>query len=168
MRTPNVRRNRDCIHPEISRTFTFGAQGASQGQFYQLHLAKIRLNDQPIDWQLMDLSFLMRPAWDAHFDNMLRESDQHVLDALSSGLQTQLSKLHDTRACVFYDNVNEYSRIATQLGVMNDAKDGVHRSSYNGVVWIRWESNELFIRPRHKPQQQEPKEAKDADDDAKQ
>jgi alpha-1,3-mannosyl-glycoprotein beta-1,2-N-acetylglucosaminyltransferase len=34
LRTPEVRRGRSCIFPEINRVKTFGKQGSSKGQFY--------------------------------------------------------------------------------------------------------------------------------------
>merc|ERR1719316_702493 len=35
MRRPDVRHGRHCIRPEISRSYTFGEEGVSKGQFYK-------------------------------------------------------------------------------------------------------------------------------------
>lgn len=58
LREPQQRKGRDCIRPEVSRTFTFGREGSSMGQFYDQYLANIKLNQINIDWSLKDLSFL--------------------------------------------------------------------------------------------------------------
>ena len=48
------------MFPEISRTFTFGANGASGGQYYNEHLAHIRLNDVPVRFRELDLTYLYK------------------------------------------------------------------------------------------------------------
>merc|ERR1719343_1687856 len=58
MRRPDVRKGRQCIRPEVSRTFTFGEKGTSAGQFFKTHLSHIKLNTEAIDWSAQDLSFL--------------------------------------------------------------------------------------------------------------
>ena len=44
MRLPSQRKGRACIRPEVSRTKTFGKEGASHGQFFDSHLSKMVLN----------------------------------------------------------------------------------------------------------------------------
>lgn len=56
MRLPQIRNNRACIRPEISRTYTFGRSGVSGGQFFDKYLKTISLNKVPIDWSKIDLS----------------------------------------------------------------------------------------------------------------
>ena len=50
MRKPDVRKGRQCIFPEVSRTHTFGAKGASRGGFYRKHFANMMLNKDNTDW----------------------------------------------------------------------------------------------------------------------
>jgi hypothetical protein len=50
LRQPKVRKGRQCIFPEVSRTHTFGKVGTSGGQFYDQHLASMMLNKDNIDW----------------------------------------------------------------------------------------------------------------------
>ena len=47
LREAPQRRGRASIRPEVSRTFTFGAQGTSVGLFYRKYLANIELNGKP-------------------------------------------------------------------------------------------------------------------------
>lgn len=63
--------NRDCIRPEISRTYTFGEAGASGGQFYAQHLKPIKLNDRPVDWHGKELSYLLKDRWTPEFQATL-------------------------------------------------------------------------------------------------
>lgn len=55
MRLPETRKNRVCIRPEISRTYTFGRSGVSGGQFFDRYLKSILLNKVPVDWSKIDL-----------------------------------------------------------------------------------------------------------------
>jgi hypothetical protein len=57
LRLPENRRGRSIIRPEVSRTYTFGEHGSSQGQFYSEFLKPIQLNDaeHAVDWARKDL-----------------------------------------------------------------------------------------------------------------
>lgn len=57
LREPPQRKGRQVIRPEVSRTYHFGVRGTSSGQ-YSIFLEKIKLNDQPVAFDQMDLSYL--------------------------------------------------------------------------------------------------------------
>ena len=78
MRLQQQRRERHCIYPEVSRTYTFGAVGASQGQFFKDHLASIVLNKEPVDWRNEDLSYLQPNKWDDAFEAELHKASRIV------------------------------------------------------------------------------------------
>ena len=62
MRRPDVRKDRQCLRPEVNRVYHFGIkQGASFGQFNK-YLKKIKLNHNPIDWSLPENAERMRIA----------------------------------------------------------------------------------------------------------
>jgi hypothetical protein len=44
--------------PQVCRTYNYGEQGSSRGQFYRRYLQPIRLNDEDIAWEGADLSYL--------------------------------------------------------------------------------------------------------------
>jgi hypothetical protein len=50
LREPPQRRGRSCIFPEVNRVYTFGKEGASNGQFFDQYLKSIRLADTLVDW----------------------------------------------------------------------------------------------------------------------
>lgn len=50
LRMPDVRRGRQTVFPEVSRTRTFGNTGASGGQLFQQHLRDMKLNSVHVNW----------------------------------------------------------------------------------------------------------------------
>jgi GNT-I family len=50
MRRGDVRRGRQCLRPEVCRTYNFGERGSSAGQFYYRYLVPIRLNTVDVLW----------------------------------------------------------------------------------------------------------------------
>lgn len=61
MRLNKTRKGRQCIRPEVCRTYNFGALGSSKGQYFKRFLAPIRLSSAVIDWTQQDLSYLKLP-----------------------------------------------------------------------------------------------------------
>jgi hypothetical protein len=57
---PAQRKGRDCIHPQMSRTKTFGKIGSSVGQFFDKYLARIVLSTESIDWSKADFGHLRK------------------------------------------------------------------------------------------------------------
>lgn len=51
MRRPDVREGRQCLRPEICRTYNFGEHGSSGGQFYYSYLVPIKLNTADVPWR---------------------------------------------------------------------------------------------------------------------
>ena len=60
MREPQQRKGRVCIRPEISRTYTFGDAGVSLGQYWSQHLQYIVLNQNPVDFSKVNISYLQQ------------------------------------------------------------------------------------------------------------
>jgi len=50
MRLQTVRDGRQCIRPEVCRTYNFGAVGSSAGQHFNMYLRPIRLNNVSVPW----------------------------------------------------------------------------------------------------------------------
>ncbi len=53
MRMEEVRQGRQCLRPEICRTYNFGERGSSRGQFYYRYLVPIKLNTADVPWATM-------------------------------------------------------------------------------------------------------------------
>lgn len=50
LRESKVRKGRQCVYPEVSRTHTFGKVGTSGGQLFDKHLSVMLLNKEEVDW----------------------------------------------------------------------------------------------------------------------
>merc|ERR1712217_422261 len=118
MRRPDVRKGRQCIRPEVSRSFTFGEEGTSAGQFYKKHLSRIRLNDQMVDWAPANLQYLSsQESFDSYLIDQLRKAIQIELSAVDS---------HDGRGETLripYDD-KQYAVVAKKFDLMPDEKEG--------------------------------------------
>jgi len=143
VREPQQKLGRDCIHPEISRTYTFGAEGASHGQFYQENLASIKLNDVPVKFEELDLSYLLKDNWNKHFASLLQAASVNVINSIS-----EISAFSGENLTLYYNTYSEFRRIGNQLKIMTDLKAGIPRTGYEYVVivWVS-QNNRLFIRP---------------------
>merc|ERR1719506_2758986 len=119
MRRPDVRHDRHCIRPEISRSYTFGEEGVSAGQFYKSHLSKIKLNDQPIDWATEDLHRLQTPdAFETDLSEKLRQAP------LCQLVEVDVMAQPGATLRIEYDDKRDFKRVATKFGIMPDEKEG--------------------------------------------
>lgn len=130
MRLSSIRQGRQCIRPEVCRTYNFGEKGSSHGQFYNKFLKPIKLNDMFIDWAKQDLRYL-----DA------QEYDQEMNDLVASATLVDAGELHAKQGLkkLVYHSRSEYEKLAGLLGVIGDWKDGVPRASYKGMVKLHVE-----------------------------
>jgi alpha-1,3-mannosyl-glycoprotein beta-1,2-N-acetylglucosaminyltransferase len=153
LREPPQRKNRVTLRPEISRTYTFGRRGVSNAQFFGKYLAKIVLNKEKVDWKHQDLSYLKKNVY-----------DKQLMDAVDKATVTSPSEIsrishgngklnHDVK--IFYNSLHKgvqpsFNTIATQLGIMGDAKARVPRTAYLGIVTLKGghgSSYRIFLVP---------------------
>eukprot|EP00485_Elphidium_margaritaceum_P012860 CAMPEP_0202708008 /NCGR_PEP_ID=MMETSP1385-20130828/20273_1 /ASSEMBLY_ACC=CAM_ASM_000861 /TAXON_ID=933848 /ORGANISM="Elphidium margaritaceum" /LENGTH=523 /DNA_ID=CAMNT_0049366871 /DNA_START=226 /DNA_END=1794 /DNA_ORIENTATION=- len=150
LRQSAQRHNRSCIRPEISRVYTFGASGSSEGQFYNKYLRNIELNKEDIDWTDAVIQetviYNLSPVenYDAYLTMLIGQSEQvnipQVLD-----LQITSSPMNYV---VKYDNLEDYTVKSKQLDLMDDHKDGLPRQSYRGIVIVRWKNHRILFVPQ--------------------
>ncbi|KAM1791330.1 hypothetical protein ACFX12_035308 [Malus domestica] len=124
---------RQFIRPEVCRTYNFGEHGSSLGQFFKQSLEPIKLNDVPVDWKSMDLSYLMEDKYIKHFADIVQKAkpirgSDLVLKARNIG--------GDVRAQ--YTDQPDFEYIARQFGIFEEWKDGVPRTAYKGIVVFRY------------------------------
>jgi alpha-1,3-mannosyl-glycoprotein beta-1,2-N-acetylglucosaminyltransferase len=151
LREPQQRKGRHILRPEISRTFHFGTQGGASGNQFGSHLSSVWLNPTPVNWTNVDLSYLRMDRYDRQYWNRIRAS--HHANTLKEALQHsivvhQQSSGGDVR--VEYNSLQEFMRMANELGIMSDEKAGVPRTSYKGVVEYRPHeglNGTLFLSP---------------------
>lgn len=133
LRLKENRKGRQSIRPEICRTFNFGEQGSSGGQFFNEYLASIRLNDKPIDWTTKDLSYLL----DVNYPGLFAEELSKALKETSTEDVSKREKLSQD-VLLEYSDEAQFRHIASQFGIFQEWKDGVPRTAYQGIVVFRF------------------------------
>ncbi|CAK9021575.1 unnamed protein product [Durusdinium trenchii] len=138
LRRPEIRLERHCLRPEVSRTHTFGEKGVSHGQYYKQHLASNMLNDKVVDWVSMNLSHV---ATASAFDLFL---SQQVKAAKLIRLEELKGNQVDSPIAVQYVD-KDWKKVAQHFGLMEDQKAGVRRGSYRGVLPFAWNGQATYL-----------------------
>lgn len=149
LRRSEVRKGRACIRPELSRTFNFGENGVSQGQFYSTHLAHIAPNTLDIKWSQMDLAAnYTKESYDKRFISGLKNSRvvNRWQDLLNAGSAVATTEKSEESIVVPY-HVSAVAAIAKQFGLMEDLKDGIPRTAYMGVITFKWKGCKINLVP---------------------
>lgn len=156
MRQPAQRKGRSCLRPEISRSKPIceDGEGASQGQFCSEHLKQIVLNDplrsRLVHWGNFNLDTLLPRIYDANLQGEVRRA-KTVYNVQSTFGNTQGGSLDSTEVKLTYSSNDEFVVLAHALNLMDDFKDGVPRTAYQGIVTIKWryESQQQQLGGRH-------------------
>ncbi|XP_043208577.1 alpha-1,3-mannosyl-glycoprotein 2-beta-N-acetylglucosaminyltransferase-like isoform X1 [Amphibalanus amphitrite] len=143
MREPAQRLDRACIRPEVSRTRTFGKKGVSNGLFFEKHLKFIHLNDRPVPFTKMDMSYLLRENYDPWFVDHVYSCQEVTYTELKA---RQIG--HKDCVRIQYVTKDGFKRTAKMLGLMDDLKSGVPRTGYRGVVSFMYEDRRVYLAPR--------------------
>lgn len=140
LRQPSQRKGRSCIYPEISRTYTFGERGASQGQFWGFYLQNIKLNDQDIDWKKVDISYLEKNNYDQYIQNLLS-------GAIKINNINELQNYHSSDLKLIYQSIQDLNNYSKHFNLMGDMKKGIPRAAYDGIVIFRFNGNRIILEP---------------------
>jgi alpha-1,3-mannosyl-glycoprotein beta-1,2-N-acetylglucosaminyltransferase len=145
IREPQQRKERDCIRPEVSRTYTFGESGgASNGQFFNDFLRPIVLNTINVPWFDYDLSFLLKEKYDVHFKEELQKAE------LASDFKEleKAKKEGKTPLMMIYNDLDHLRQLSAHFGLLHDPKAGVPRTGYMGVVSFWDGDSKVHLAPR--------------------
>lgn len=140
VREPEQRKGRDCIRPEIGRTYTFGEVGTSQGQFFEQYLKDMQLNSEDIDWDEEDLSYLEKENYD---NFVFEELKQATILPTASALEGHPIGHY----LFFYTDFKDFQAYANFFRVMSDEKAGIARTSYEGIVSFYYNSHRIHLVP---------------------
>lgn len=149
VRHPDQRRDRQCIHPEVPRTSTFGKVGVSNGQFFDQHLAKIHESHAWVDWSKIDIAPLRHQAYDAHFLQKIGALP-HVPASDISRINAEFLTSFEPEpeaVVIVYKTKNEFVAAARKLLIMDDLKAGVPRGGYRGVVSTLYNNVLVYLAP---------------------
>ncbi|XP_063702178.1 alpha-1,3-mannosyl-glycoprotein 2-beta-N-acetylglucosaminyltransferase [Culicoides brevitarsis] len=142
IRTPQQRKERACIRPEISRTRTFGKVGVSNGLFYEKHLKFIKLSEDPVPFGKMNLTYLLKDNYDKQFIERVYQCPVITFEELRRGLAKNLNEVR-----VQYNTKDQYKRICKLLGLMDDFRSGVGRTAYRGIVTFFYNEQRVHLAP---------------------
>jgi alpha-1,3-mannosyl-glycoprotein beta-1,2-N-acetylglucosaminyltransferase len=145
LRAPEQRRGRVAIRPEVSRTHTFGKVGVSRGQFYDEHLKEIKLNTERVDFEALDLGYLLKENYDQRLVERIGRAPVVSLEEAVNLVDTTC----DQR--VEYRDEHTFSVCAARFGLMTDVRGGVARTGYLGVVEFWYKSRRIFLVPADFP-----------------
>lgn len=115
LREPPQRMNRDCIRPEISRTYTFGERGSSGGQFYNQFLRTIQLNKEDIDWDNEDINYLKKDNFDPMFEEWLEQAKENRIRT-----KDDAKEFKDSKLSMYYSNEHDFASKARNFNLMEE------------------------------------------------
>ncbi|KAL6771861.1 hypothetical protein ACKKBG_A28055 [Auxenochlorella protothecoides x Auxenochlorella symbiontica] len=140
MRLNSTRQGRQCIRPEVSRTYNFGEHGSSKGQYFRTFLKPVTLASEAIDWASEDLSHLLPDEYATRFEAMLASAPTLAADAAWTSAAGPVR--------VEYASLQQYRLITGRYRMLREWKDGVPRAAYRGVVRVRNPNGvEVLIAP---------------------
>ena len=129
MRGNEVRRNRACIRPEVSRTKLYVQRGVSGGLYFDKFYQYWVLNEHPFNFERFDIKSLTKPIYDRAYFKKISEAElvpagEVANSELASGVEYKVG----------YQDYAQYKKLANQFGLMDDERGGVLRTAYYGVV----------------------------------
>lgn len=142
IRQPEQRKERACIRPEVSRTHTFGKIGVSNGMYYDKHLKFIHLNDKFVPFTKFNLTYLLKENYDVEYVKLVYSLPTVTYEELKLNTVN-----HNGAVRIAYYTKDQFCRTAKYLGLMDDFKSGVPRTSYRGIVSFIYNSRRVFLAP---------------------
>ena len=140
LRESDIRRGRQIIRPEVSRSFHFGTVGgASNGNKIVDMIKKIKLEKKSVHWENLDLSHLDASSFaDSYWNRVSRAKHvKHVDDAKRY--------VADGDVRLVYSHFDHFGKLASHFDIMQDEKAGVPRTGYEGIVEVRYGRGDFFI-----------------------
>jgi alpha-1,3-mannosyl-glycoprotein beta-1,2-N-acetylglucosaminyltransferase len=139
IRESNVRRGRQVLRPEISRSFHFGnVKGASDSES-AIRLSKIQLDEINVRWEQQDLSYLDPTVFASQYWNRVSGALQVETDVEAKKLVAR----RDVR--IQYSDWKRFKALARSFSVMEDEKAGIPRTAYEGIIEVRYGAGNYFI-----------------------
>ncbi|CAB3400244.1 unnamed protein product [Caenorhabditis bovis] len=148
LRDPLRRKDRQCIRPEISRTgmTNYGKEGASKGQFFNKHLAKVKVNTNPVSFSKIQLDYLLPQNYEEYFKREVFEMSQLMkIEDVTQFVMNPANKGKKIR--VMYTGNIDFIEKADRLHIMHDFKAGVPRTAYDGIVTCFINGVRIFLAP---------------------
>ncbi|PWA49345.1 alpha-1,3-mannosyl-glycoprotein 2-beta-N-acetylglucosaminyltransferase [Artemisia annua] len=130
LRLQENHRGRQFIRPEVCRTYNFGEHGSSLGQFFDQYLKPIRLNDLPIDWKSMNLTYLIKDEFVKHFSGLVKSANP----LYGTDLVLKINNI-DGDVRIQYRDQQHFEEIAGQFGIFEEWKVSSTRNFLKVETW---------------------------------
>ncbi|CAI5454006.1 unnamed protein product [Caenorhabditis angaria] len=143
MRKPEVRKNRSCIRPEISRTshnMRLAGKGSSGGMFKDF-LSKIGASKSNTDFSLLPASIVEKSNYNKHLIKDIKNSKAVDISNASNSINSS----HTYK--ISYKNVREWNNLAKFFKIMTDIRGGMQRTAYYGVVTVIYQETRVYLVP---------------------
>lgn len=141
------RRNRQCLFPEISRTFHSGYLGShSSSDLYDQYFRDIQLNVEPFVRLGIhgSLDYLDLSKYEQHFFSMMNDPDTVFINSLE-----ELNSVSEKNVVISYKSQNSdpsldraWEDVAMHFEIWHSVPA---RCQFRGVVRLWWDTNQLFI-----------------------
>ncbi len=130
----------------MARTITFGESGVSQSQFYSAFLATVQLNGEGVDWAGEDLTYLQPAVWAEEFRAAVAAA--RAVATLEAFFAAACAAGDGEQGVKYaYGSVEAYPAVAHRFDYIDDAKAGVPRTAYEGVVTFVHQGCRKFAVP---------------------
>lgn len=110
--------------------------------FFDKHLKFIKLGEDRVNFTAMDLSYLRKEEYDKAFVEFVYDCPLIEFEELRQGMVK-----HKRPVRILYRNRDQYKRITKNLGLMDDFKSGVPRTSYRGIVSFYYKGQRVYLAP---------------------
>jgi len=138
MREPRIRRNRQCLYPEISRNRNIGERGTSDRQFWD-KISRIKFNEEFVNFTDIDMSYLLKEEYDKNLLAQVKSAQKVTF--------SDVSHYNNADLRITYDSIPQFVDYARMFKIMDDEKEGMPRTSYKGIVTFYDGTNRIFLTP---------------------
>eukprot|EP01133_Synstelium_polycarpum_P003515 gene3515-4016_t len=142
-RKKSVVKDRQCIQPVLPRVRNIGNLGSSGTEIYTDWLSKIEKNNRTIDYKSIDISYLELDTYRKYMEKQVQDAqDIQLYEIDTFGYRNKTLKIQ-------YGNRYDFTSYAKQLGIMDDMREEVARTSFDGIVALHYKDNLLYLVKRN-------------------
>ncbi|XP_035271935.1 protein O-linked-mannose beta-1,2-N-acetylglucosaminyltransferase 1 [Anguilla anguilla] len=145
MRMPEQRKGRECIIPDVSRSYHFGIIGLNMnGYFHEVYFKKHKFNTVP-NVQLKNVDSLKREAYEVEIQNLLREAE--LLDHSKNPCEDSFVPDSEGKTYVMYIKMEQETDTATwtELAKCLHVWDLDVRGNHKGLWRLFRKRNQVLV-----------------------
>ncbi|XP_050737950.1 protein O-linked-mannose beta-1,2-N-acetylglucosaminyltransferase 1-like isoform X2 [Eriocheir sinensis] len=146
MRLPEIQQGRECLVPEVSRTFHFGSKGAHLTDYFQANFYAHASFNTMAHVTLADLDMLGPTSYDQHLKELLFNGVHLDGDATNPCSKTLLPR-NSSSVYILWIKMNEARDEFTYMGVMSCLRLwNLDLRAHHKLLWrLRWKGTCLLV-----------------------